>query len=80
MKTFDVICRRKTDRSHVWSMTQEATSPALAIAQCCLAPAEREAFASKFPYTTDGLVVGHPGNEMENFIVSAVEFHDAPQA
>ena len=72
-KTFDVACfSHKTGRL-LWSGTWEATSPAAAIAEACLAPDDRPQFILETDYSNlDELTVDHPAHDMaEAFSVTA---------
>lgn len=59
MRTFDVTCYAPNG-SLAWGMTQEAESPALAIAQAVLPPDQREAFAAARMFNADSMTVDHP--------------------
>ncbi len=61
MLTYSITCR-DTHGRHVWSVSQDAPSPALAIAQATLPPSDRPSFAEWYAGTEDclELKVPHP--------------------
>ena len=71
MSLFAVTCYLSTSGRILWSTSQEAASPALAIAQACLPPSCRELFAADYTATRE-LTVDHPATDMGAFSVSAI--------
>jgi hypothetical protein len=64
MPTFDVTCYHSISGRLIWSQTQEAKSPAHAIAQACLPTADREAWTALHQGATHDLCVGHPADRL----------------
>lgn len=68
MKTYDVACFDTTSGKLLWSVSQEAESPAEAIAQACLMPWKRSAFVQRIHLEgldeLETLQVPHPAHDL----------------
>jgi hypothetical protein len=70
-RNYSVTCYYAPNGRHAWSQTQEAASPAWAIAQACLPPDKRKAWANAKHRLGDFLLETHPGEGQSMFTVVA---------
>lgn len=68
---YSVECFLTVSGKHIWSGTWEASCPADAIAQACLAPEDRKAFFDLWDEASSPLTVQHPAEDMDAFSIRA---------